>query len=286
VAPAPLKPLAPLCGNSTSAELTAADRGFGADTLKPFVFVHLGDAQIGIKWHGSVRKQVQRVADAVSQVNDLAPAFVVMAGDLAHQRKPKQWAAFDAELCKLRVPVMLTAGNHDTPDPTQRRVYIERYGRDYYATTYNNCMFLVINSMLFTEAFNGEKAAADQWMFVETTLAAAHEKRRIHVIISVHYPPSPGRAEIPKRLLELARKHGARTFLSGHTHKNQVIKAKDGAYTAYVTAGTNALFRLGRGADHSYRIFRVYADRIEQTSVHVRKTSMEEKKRAATLAPR
>lgn len=278
--------MALLCGKASAGELAAADKGFGSDTFKPFMFIHLGDPQIGMKWHGGVEEQVRRFRDAITQANELAPAFVLIAGDLTHQRKPEQWAAFDRELSSLRSPVMLTAGNHDTPGPTQRRAYLERYGKDYYAIVYNNCSFLIVNSMLFATEFKGENGVADQWTLIENTLAAARKKGRTHIIISVHHPPSPGRSDVPQRLLELARKHLTRTFLSGHTHKNRVIKAKDGAYTAYVTAGTNALFRLGKGADHGYRIFSVYEDRVEQTLVHLYKTPMTEKRLAATLDPR
>jgi len=272
----------PSGGKSTFKELAASDDRFGSDEFQPFVFLHFGDPQIGMKWHGSVAKQIRRFADAVSQANELKPAFVVIAGDLTHQRKPKQWAAFDAELGKLEVPVMLTAGNHDMHDPEEREAYVKRHGKDYYAVTYSNCTFLVINSMLFKEPFVKEQAAADQWAFIENTLPEAEKRGRTHVFISLHHPPTSNRSDVPDRLLALARKHGVRVFLAGHTHKNRVVETKDGTPSIYVTSGTNALFRTGKGADHGYRIIRVYKDRVEQTHVHLTKTPLEEKKKHAT----
>ena len=269
----------------TPQELAASDNRFGSDEFQPFVFLHFGDPQIGMKWHGSVAKQITRFADAISQANELKPAFVVIAGDLTHQRKPAQWAAFDAELSKLEVPVMLTAGNHDMHDQADREDYVKRCGKDYYAITYSNCTFLVINSMLFKKPFAKGQAAADQWTFIERTLAEAEKKGRTHVFISLHHPPTPGRSDVPDRLMTLAKKHGVRVFLAGHTHKNKVVEPKDGTPSIYVTSGTNAVFKMGKGADHRYRIIRVYKDRVEQTSVHLYKTPLKDKKKHATQSP-
>jgi 3',5'-cyclic AMP phosphodiesterase CpdA len=65
-----------------------------------------------------------------------------------------------------------------------------------------------------------------------------------------------------RRLLDLARKHGVRVFLCGHIHRS--IEAKVNGFEVYTVAGT-AVSWLPPGL--GYRVFKVYADRVEQQFV-------------------
>ena len=61
---------------------------------------------------------VDRLALCIADVNLRHPdaAFAIVTGDLAHKGEPDAYAALKAELGKLRLPVHLLMGNHDSRD--------------------------------------------------------------------------------------------------------------------------------------------------------------------------
>src|SRR6516162_826872 len=88
---------------------------------------------------------------AVQQVNLLQPAFVMSVGDLIEGSRREednrtQWNEFDKYARQFEIPFFYCAGNHDGNNKTKANVWQERLGRAYYHFTYQNCLFLVLNS--------------------------------------------------------------------------------------------------------------------------------------------
>jgi 3',5'-cyclic AMP phosphodiesterase CpdA len=80
-------------------------------------FIHITDPHIvprGQTLYGL--NPVDRLALCIADVNlrHADAAFAILTGDLAHKGEPEAYAALKAELGKLRLPVHLLLGNHDS----------------------------------------------------------------------------------------------------------------------------------------------------------------------------
>lgn len=88
--------------------------------------------------------------DALRKINRLGPDIVMSVGDLIAGYTPDaptlrdQWSAVDRETDILEMPFFHLPGNHDLANPSQYDVWIERYGRNYYAFTYGDVLFLCL----------------------------------------------------------------------------------------------------------------------------------------------
>lgn len=282
---------APIVGRAAPGRLAAVDPGFGSSAFEPFVFLHFGDPQLG---RADLGAEAARFARAVREANALEPAFVIIAGDFTETGTFGQQYTFERILKRLTVPVVLVAGNHDTFDRRSRAAYRSAFGPEWYTVVYRNCAFLCLNSELPRRSVFRE-AADRQTAFAEAALAEAAAAGRTHRFVVQHHPPfnrtgldtmpaGGGSAPYTRRVLALARRCGAPTFLCGHRHTNEVIRSADGALTIYVTSGTAEARGRDRG-DYRYRVFRVYADRIEQIAVRL-DAPMAVKRRACRLARR
>jgi 3',5'-cyclic AMP phosphodiesterase CpdA len=250
-----------------TADLAGVDPGFGSSTFKPFVFLHFGDPQIGMR---GVTQVSERFAEAVSQANALRPAFVVIAGDLTETGAWDERADFWWTLRGLRAPVALVPGNHDLAYDASRAAYLRAYGPEYYTFVYRNCAFICLNSEL-ARGGRFEREGAEQQRFLAQSLAEAKAAGRNHVFIIQHEPPF--RSNVGSRtasvsaarrsIVTLAREYGVAAFLCGHLHTTQEFRLPDGPPAVYVAGGTAPTDVEGP----AFRLFRVFADRYEQSIV-------------------
>ncbi|MDR1676682.1 MAG: metallophosphoesterase, partial [Tannerella sp.] len=93
------------------------------DVLK---VAHLCDPQLGFGKDGFSADSA-RFEQAIRQINALSPDVVTIAGDMVNDINDER--ATDASMqliAKIRPPVLLTAGNHDLPDPVTAEG-LERY---------------------------------------------------------------------------------------------------------------------------------------------------------------
>ena len=94
---------------------------------------------------------------AVSQLNRLDPTFVLSVGDLIDGgtedtlRLAKEWDSFDRRTSKLNMPFFYLGGNHDLTNPVMRKFWKNRFGPRYYHFTYENVLFLMVDSEDYEE---------------------------------------------------------------------------------------------------------------------------------------
>lgn len=94
---------------------------------------------------------------AVSQLNRLDPTFVLSVGDLIDGGTEdstvlaKEWDSFDGRAASLNMPFFHLGGNHDLTNPTMRSFWENRFGRRYYHFTYENVLFLMLDSEDYEE---------------------------------------------------------------------------------------------------------------------------------------
>jgi predicted phosphodiesterase len=115
-----------------------------------FTFAIIGDLNSG------ERAGVFEVA--VEQMKLLRPDFIMSIGDLIEGgtedtlQLKKEFDHFDERVLKAGAPFFHTGGNHDLTNPGMRKYWQKRYGRSYYHFTFQNVLFLVLDSEDYGEA--------------------------------------------------------------------------------------------------------------------------------------
>jgi len=89
---------------------------------------------------------------AIAQLSLLRPELIVNVGDLIEGGTEElgeideQWDSFDQRAGSAKAPVFYVGGNHDLTGSVLRKVWVERYGRNYYHFVYKNVLFLVLDT--------------------------------------------------------------------------------------------------------------------------------------------
>ena len=274
--PADANKLVPVSTTTTATTMKVQ----GPQTFRPFYFIFTGDPHVGF-----TKGTTRRFDRQQRQIDRLKPAFALIPGDMTHGLKEKMMDTLEKSLEKFETPVHFVPGNHDIRDHKTLQTWRQRFGKDYYAFTYNNCEFVCLNSMtLSTETYYFSPINADfraevkaQWSWLENTIARAMGLKRTHIFIMLHIPPYTRSEDerhkltnmnptARKRLLTLARKYRVRVILAGHTHITR--ECNTGDFTIYTVGGT---FRPVDLRGYGYRIFKVQEDWISQKYVRLDK---------------
>lgn len=241
-----------------------------------FYFIQLSDPQLGMFTDN--RDFAQDAANfefAVTAVNRLKPAFVVITGDLVH--KPGD-AAQIAEYRRIvgkidrSIPVYNIAGNHDVenvPTPATLAAYTKIFGPDRYTFSHGGLVGIVLNSSVIHSPQQTAEQLAEQERWLRAELTKAREARARHIVVFQHHPwfiKSAGEADqyfnIPlarrAAYLALFREFGVRYLFCGHYHRN--AEARDGDIEN-ITSGPVGK-PLG-GAKSGIRVAIVRPDKIE-----------------------
>lgn len=242
----------------------------------PFYFIQLSDPQLGMFTNN--RDFAQDAANfefAVTAVNRLRPAFVVITGDLVHKPgDPAQIAEYRRIVGKIdrSIPVYNIAGNHDVenaPTPESLAAYKQIFGPDRYTFRHQGLVGIVLNSSVIhtPDKAPAELAEQERWLRAELGKAKAEGAR--HIVVFQHHPwfiKSANEADqyfnipVARRAAYMAmfREFGVRYLFCGHYHRN--AEAKDGEIEN-VTSGPVGK-PLG-GAKSGIRVAIVRDDRIE-----------------------
>jgi 3',5'-cyclic AMP phosphodiesterase CpdA len=208
-----------------SCRTPSIDRG-----RQPFAFAQMCDPQLGM---GGYQEDMQRFEQAVKQVNELHPDFVVICGDLVNRAEKSSYSDFNSIRRSFTAPCYCAPGNHDvgnTPTPKLLKQYRELVGKDYYSFEHKGYLFVVANTQLWKVPLAGESEKHDAW-FKSALEQAAAKKQPVFVI--THYPifvKDPEEAEtyynLPlekrKELLTLFKRCGVVAVVSGHTHTTNI----------------------------------------------------------------
>ena len=215
---------------------TAPEEG----SQSPFTFVVYGDTRSQMGPH---RRIIERIRDEV-------PDFLLATGDYVDEGgKEAQWQQFfEIERELLRDNVLFpSVGNHDrqgrgrTADTWRQYFAVPENSPDperYYAFTYGNSRFLVLDSNMYSFALT------DQTSWLERQLQSARQDRGIrHVFVVMHHPPYSvslhgGHRDLRERWTPLYEKYGVDAVFSGHDHVYS--RADRGGVRYYVTGGGGA----------------------------------------------
>ena len=230
-----------MCFKGLIDDVRIYDRALGVDEIdklvfpetklpqEPFSFVQLCDPQLGF---GLVSYEVDmdNFRQAVVQINELKPDFVVICGDLVTTADAQSFADFNSIKDGFQMPCYCAPGNHDVgnaPTLQSLQFYRDNIGEDYYAFEHKGTSFIIVNTQLWKSPLQGVSEAHDAW-FEGRLHIASHVSHQIFVV--GHHPlflSTPGEADqyynIPtsKRteVLGLLDQYDVAAILGGHTHK-------------------------------------------------------------------
>lgn len=224
--------------------------GNGAETFKPFKFLHYSDVHCAARITNNGNYNVAQMREMLRDASRHPYELVIDTGDLANTLwdENTEIRCHKAMLGFAKAPVYKTPGNHDvgnhyfidpkkpdhppsSPETVLKR--LEKYrrvvGPDYITTVHNNCTFIGVNSTIFGHPIPDVET---QWVTLEKDLAKAVEEKRSHIIIFTHYllgfeqgwgststiyyvMQEPSRS----RLLSLVSKYKVSAVINGHIHK-------------------------------------------------------------------
>ncbi len=197
-------------------ELSTAPRAGEA-----FSFVVFGDTRSNAGAHRNVVERVRREV----------PDFILATGDMVNEgTNEKDWQIFfEVERDLLRDnPLYPAIGNHDRePRPARTAENYRKYfavpddspdPERYYAFTYGNSRFLMLDSNLYSFALTDQTA----WIERELTMAVQDAKIR-HIFVVMHHPPFStsihgGHSELREMWSPMFEKYRVEAVFSGHDH--------------------------------------------------------------------
>ncbi len=217
----------------------------------PFFFIQLTDPQFGMfADNTNFTQETANVEFAVSTINRLHPAFVVVTGDLVNKvgdaAQIKEYKRIFSRVDPA-IPVYNVAGNHDVgnvPTPGSVAAYTNAFGPDHYAFRYDDFVGIVLDSSLIKAPQNVPDSFAAQENWLKSELQQAKNSGARHIVIFQHYPwflQSPDEPEqyfnLPRErraaYLALFHEFGVEAVFGGHYHRNTV--AHDGSLEIVTT---------------------------------------------------
>jgi len=211
-----------LCFLLFSPQTFGGERG-----TKPFTFVQIADTQLGFEDYG---KDLRSFEQAVKQINEINPDFVVICGDLVNVANDSSYNDFKRIKEKFNMPCYCVPGNHDVgniPNDTTLTFYRKTIGKDYYSFKHKGCSFIFTNTQLWKADVKNESGKFNKW-FIETLKETGKKENPVFVV--GHFPlfiTEPDEdAEYfnidpakRKEILDLFTANHVSAYLSGHTHK-------------------------------------------------------------------
>ena len=222
-------------GTSAGGEFVTAP-----EPTEPFSFVVFGDTRSNADTHRALVERVRREV----------PEFILLTGDMVDDgAKEEDWKTF----FKVERDIMLenvffpAVGNHDRHQRTRGADAYRRYfslpadapdPERYYAFTYGNSRFLVLDSNEYSFALTDQTA----WLEKELGRAAA-DRAITHRFVVMHHPPYStslhgGQPELREMWTPIFERYGVDAVFSGHDHTYE--HAEQGGVRYFVTGGGGA----------------------------------------------
>jgi 3',5'-cyclic AMP phosphodiesterase CpdA len=241
------------------------------DIKKSFFFIQITDPQFGfISNNKGINEETILYEKAVSKINLMEPAFVVITGDLVNDKSNKtQWDEFRriTRLIKPGIKVSILPGNHDigqNPEVKDLEFYKSMFGNDRFSFKQKKVSFIGFNSSLIKA---GTPVLVDeQYDWLQRELV--RNKGAQQTILFCHHPffikdPAESenysniRPEIRKKYLDLFTQYGVDALFSGHLHNNASGKYSE---TEFIT--TSAVGKKLADAPSGFRVIYIEGDKI------------------------
>ena len=185
--------------------------------------------------------------EAVEKINLLQPEFVMSVGDLIEGYTKDtailnaEWNEFTGFINDLEMPFFYVPGNHDLTNEVMGKVYLKRFGRDYYHFVYKDVLFLCLNSEDQYRGAGRGSISQPQYEFIEKTLAENEDVR--YTFVFLHQPLWIQEDPIYWHQVETLLERRAHTVFAGHYHHYVKREMNNGKYVMLATTGGSSRLR-------------------------------------------
>lgn len=201
------------------------------------VIVQITDTQFGFfAENKNFEKETELYTEAVRQINELKPDFVVHTGDFVNSSKNMtQIEEFKriTGLIDKSIPVYFSPGNHDlgqSPTKNDFEFYFSNYGEgtNRFSFKHKNAAFIGFNSVIIKSSKNA-KEEKRQFRWLKKQLRKA--KKANNIVLFTHYPffihdfneketYSNQSIEVRNKYFQLFAKYRVDAVFAGHLHNN------------------------------------------------------------------
>ncbi|MBP7936832.1 MAG: PQQ-binding-like beta-propeller repeat protein [Phycisphaerae bacterium] len=170
----------------------------------------------GLAWFAeqAVRPQVL----TAQGITTPPPAFVLATGDICEYGAiAGTWDVVERYFAAVKLPIYLTAGNHDYTWAGIMPIIAKAYGYDHYSFDEFGCHFVCIETATPQEPLPCIDQRTVAWLAKDLKPVSAH----MPVIVFCHHPPSTTefpQPQDPVRLQEALSGHNVVLLLMGHGH--------------------------------------------------------------------
>jgi 3',5'-cyclic AMP phosphodiesterase CpdA len=225
----------------------AASPAHAAARAASLTFVQISDSHIGFNKPanpdpvGTLQAAIARIKAA-----PVRPAFVLHTGDVTHLSKASEFDTAQAMLQDLGIPVHVVPGEHDTQDPGNGKLFLERFGKGtrgdgWYSFDAGGAHFIALVNVVHLRPGGAGGLGPDQIAWLKDDVA--HLRASTPIVVFAHMPLWSvypewgwGTEDAAEALAPLAR-FGSVTVLNGHIHQiQQKVEGNMRFYTARSTA--------------------------------------------------
>ena len=126
--------------------LTSCNSNTNSDETESFTFIQVCDTQLGFSDYENDKDSFRQ---AVRQINELNPDFVVICGDLVNTANDKSFSDFKEIKRSFQMPCYCVPGNHDIrnkPSLESLEYYRKTIGKDYFVIEHKGTTFIFVNT--------------------------------------------------------------------------------------------------------------------------------------------
>jgi 3',5'-cyclic AMP phosphodiesterase CpdA len=207
--------------------LASCNSNTNSDETESFTFIQICDTQLGFSDYDNGKDSFRQ---AVRQINELNPDFVVICGDLVNTANDKSFSDFKEIKRSFQMPCYCVPGNHDIgnqPTPESLEYYRKTIGKDYFVIEHKGATFIFVNTQLWKEPVQSESEKQDIWLKERLNIASW---KGYPIFIVGHYPLFCREADEPdeymnlplkkrRELLALYDQCNVVAVLGGHAHQ-------------------------------------------------------------------
>jgi len=245
------------------------------------LIVQITDPQFGFFANNAdFEKETKLYAEAVRQINQIKPDFVVITGDFVNNgRDPLQINEFKRITACIEkgIPVYLSPGNHDlalNPSKQDFELYDSMYGKgsDRFSFHHKNAYFIGFNSVIIkSDKSRKEEKQQFRWLKKELKKAALSDP----ILLFTHYPffienfsekETYSNQSMQQRIkyFKLFEQYGVDAIFAGHLHNNA-----EASHNGILVITTNAAGKPLGNAQPGYRLIKINDRQIEHRYIPI-----------------
>lgn len=185
----------------------------GAQTFK---FAHVTDTHVG----GSTgAEDLQQTVDDINRQSDLD--FVILSGDVTEFGSEKELLEAKSILSKLKIPVYVTPGNHDSKwSESGNNDFVRIFGSEYFSFEKNGFLFIGTASGPNMRMAPG-LVPREQLIYLESKLKSMKDPAQPIIFIN-HYPLDESLSNWYE-VIDLLKTRNIQVSLLGHGHANKLF---------------------------------------------------------------